>query len=70
MGPIVYFIEGGQPIKKKPSLESNGLTLGAQSFTPLMEDLRQEINRVSSFSTVAGALMQHFLDGSAPLRLW
>ena len=55
MGPIVYFIEGGQPIKKKPSLESNGLTLGAQSFTHLMENLRQDIKKF--LHLVVGTLM-------------
>ena len=34
--------------------------------TYLMADLHQDIKRVSSFS-IAGALMEHFLQGSAPL---
>ena len=41
-----------------------------QTFTSLKEDLRQDINRGFAFSTLAGALMEHFLEGSAPLRLW
>ena len=40
----------------------------AQSFTSLMTDLHQDINRVSSF--IVGALMEHFLEGIAPLRHW
>ena len=39
----------------------------AQSFTSLMADLRQDINRVSSFNN---ALMEHFLEGIALLRYW
>ena len=39
----------------------------AQSFTSLMADLRQDINRVSSFNN---ALMEHFLEGIALLRHW
>ena len=31
-----------------------------------MEDLHQDINRVSSF--IAGALMEHFLEGIATLK--
>ena len=38
----------------------------AQSLTYLMEDLHQDINRVSSF--IAGALMEHFLEGIATLK--
>ena len=38
-----------------------------QSFTSLMADLRQDIN--GCFAFFAGALMGHFHEGSAPLRL-
>ena len=38
-----------------------------QSFTSLKADFRQDINVGFHF---AGALMEHFLEGSAPLRLW
>ena len=37
----------------------------AQPFTSLKADLRQDINR-----GLGGTLMEHFLEGSAPLRLW
>ena len=37
----------------------------AQSFTRLMADLHQDISRGSSFTK---ALMEHFLEGIAPLR--
>ena len=33
--------------------------------TSLEADFRQDIN-----GDLAGALMEHFLEGSAPLRLW
>ena len=42
--------------------------IGAQSFTSLKADLHQDINRSFAFSSCA--LMEHFLEGSAPLRLW
>ena len=42
--------------------------LRAQTFTALKADLRQDINRVSSFNR--GALMDHFIEGIAPLRHW
>ena len=42
-------------------------SLGAQSFTSLMADFRQDITRVSSFSKLAGALMEHFLEEIASL---
>ena len=38
--------------------------LWSQSFTSLNADLCQDILHL------AGALMEHFLEGSAPLRLW
>ena len=38
---------------------------GAQSFTSLHADLHQDINR-----GFALALMGHFLEGTAPSRLW
>ena len=41
-------------------------TLGAQSFASLMADIRQDINRVLH---LAVALMEHFFEGIAPLRL-
>ena len=41
----------------------------AKSFTSLMADLRQDINRVSSFRR-KGALMEHFFEGIALLRHW
>ena len=40
----------------------------AQSFTSLMTDLHQDIN--GAFAFIVGALMEHFLEGSAPLRPW
>ena len=40
----------------------------AQAFTSLMADLCQDINRVSFH--LAGALMEHFLEGIAPLEHW
>ena len=40
---------------------------GAQSFTNLMANLRPDINSVLH---LAGALMEHFLEGIAPLRHW
>ena len=43
------------------------LQFRAQSFTSLMADRRQDIN--GGFAHLAGALMEHFLEGSAPLRL-
>ena len=42
--------------------------LWAQPFTSLMADLHQDINRV--FLHLAGALMEHFLEGIAWLRYW
>ena len=42
------------------------LFLGPQSFTSLMAYLCQDINGGFVFST--GALMEHFLEGIAPLR--
>ena len=36
-----------------------------QSFTSLMADLRQDINRVSSYSRCA--IMEHFIEEIAPL---
>ena len=40
----------------------------AQSFTSLKADLHQDINGGFAFSTLAGALMEHFLEGIALLR--
>ena len=40
----------------------------SQSFTSLMTDLCQDINRVNLY--LAGALMEHLLEGIAPLRHW
>ena len=40
-------------------------TFRAQLFTSLMADLRQDI-----CGDFAGALMEQFLEGSAPLWLW
>ena len=42
--------------------------LRAQSFTSLMADLRQDINRVSSFSRCLNGTFP--FEGSALLRLW
>ena len=39
----------------------------AQSFTSLMTDLHQDINRVSSFSK---CLIENFLGEIVPLRHW
>ena len=39
-----------------------------QSFTSLMADLLS--GHKQNFFHLAGALMEHFLEGSAPLRLW
>ena len=43
------------------------LSYGAQSFTSLKADLRQDIN--GEVLHLSGALMEHFLEGSAPLGL-
>ena len=45
------------------SLSKNAKNNGEKVWTP---DLRQDINRVSS--NLAGALMEHFLEGIALLR--
>ena len=46
--------------------------LRAQSFTSLMSDLHQDINRVSSLMStwVPSALMENFLERIAFLRHW
>ena len=44
------------------TLEDVFSCIRAQYFTSLKADIRQNIN--------GGALMEHFLKGSAPLRLW
>ena len=41
--------------------------LGAKSFTSLKADLCQGVNGGLRF---AGALLEHFLEGSTPLRRW
>ena len=43
------------------------LKKNVKSFTSLKADLRQDINGGLHLS---GALMENFLEGSAPLRLW
>ena len=43
--------------------------LGYQSFTSLIADLRQDINRTECLH-LAGALMEHFSEGIAPIRHW
>ena len=40
------------------------ISLWTQSFTSLKADIRQDIN-----GDLANASMEHFLEGSAPLRL-
>ena len=59
-------ISGSWEVRLSNRLKCFGTQLGAQSLTSLMADVRQDINRVSSFIT--GALMEHFLEGIAPLR--
>ena len=39
----------------------------SQSFTSLIADLRQDINK---FIHLAGTFMEHYLEGIAPLRHW
>ena len=34
----------------------------------MMADICQDINRLASF--IGGALMEHFLEGNAPLKYW
>ena len=43
-------------------------TYRAQTFISLKADLCQDIN--GGFAFIAGALMEHFLEGSGLLRLW
>ena len=45
------------------------LKLRAQSFTSFKADLSQEKNN-RGFVFLIGVLMEHFLEGSAQLRLW
>ena len=42
------------------------ITFRAQSFTSLKTDLRQDIN--GGFLHLAGALKEHFLEGSVPFK--
>ena len=49
------------------TLYYRNVRLRAQSFTSLMADLRQHINRISSFNR---CLIEHFLKWIAPLRHW
>ena len=57
--------------KEKSSRDSrikvDKFKFGVQSFTSLKADLPQDINGVLN---LAGALMEHFLEGSSPIRLW
>ena len=43
----------------------NSFTLGPQSFTSLKADLHQDIHL-----HLAGSLMEHFIEGIAPLGRW
>ena len=47
--------------------ENTKLKFKAQSFTSLKTDFRQDITEVLH---LAVALMELFLEGSAPLRFW
>ena len=44
--------------------------IGALSFTWLMVDLCQDIIEGWDSAFNAGALMEHFIEGITPLRLW
>ena len=52
---------------KRWDVEYFKIIFRAQSLISLMAHLRQDINRIFH---LAGALMEHFLEGIAPLRLW
>ena len=56
-------------INRQHSSTNSDKTSRSQSFTSLMADFRQDINRVSPFSR-SGALMEHFLERITPLRHW
>ena len=51
---------------KTSSTSTTSSTTRSQSFTSLMADLCQDINR--EFLHLAGGVMEHFLEGIAPLR--
>ena len=54
--------------EKRRYNQFDDIPLGAQSLTSIMADLRQDIK--TEFLHLAGAFMEHFLEGIAPLRHW